>query len=62
MSLKEDMALLGRHISNGTAKQFMRGECFAANGEPLLPPEPMPKDPSIGQGMPLYAWITARGD
>lgn len=56
MSLRDDMEVLGRHIENGTAQEFVQGTAAP------LPREPWPSDPTAQTGLPLQTLIRLRGD
>jgi len=58
MSLREDMETLGRHIENGTAREYMQGTA------PRLPVETLSdiRDTSIPASLDTYRFIKQRGD
>lgn len=57
MGLRDDIEAMERHKANGTLKEWFQGTA------PILPPEPMPSDPTArNPGMDTYKLITLRGD
>lgn len=56
MSLSDDLAIMRRHKENGTLEAWSRGTA------PILPPEPMPLDPTASSGTISYYTEFLRGD
>ena len=56
MSLSDDLAIMRRHKENGTLEAWSRGTA------PILPPEPMPLDPTARSGTISYHTEFLRGD